>query len=378
MKRAIRYGLALSLLSAACSDDGSAGESFRIDTRGGDALPVVVAYDVGDGWLPASEREPGVYAVPAAGEVAIVVACDDERSTDIALHYLTPTAKRAHELPCPRSLTTGELPASRPVSIVPATAYADVGPFGRGFGTPSPQDTLYAPPGRHDVIASTDTRVLISRGVAFPSAEPLILDIDRDGADLVPLELAIPAVDVDESLRGSYSLETRSGTRGWMNRSLPDGLRRVPDDVLIDGDRHRVDLTATSDNAYRSVAITSAHATGLGGVLPPRIDEVITSAEGGAVTFAWDGAPAGEQSISLVGGRTWWWVVASEDWLAATGQTTAGRWALPALDGVPGWNPAWATAERRSWRFTINTTVKDGGDEIETWTERGGDLPAAP
>src|SRR5688572_3668786 len=119
MKRAIRCGLALSLLAAACSDDGSAGESFRIDTRGGDAPPVVVAYDAGDGWLPADEREPGVYAVPVTDEVAIVVACDDEWRAQIRLDYLTASARRAQELPCPRNLITGEPPQRVPVSIVP-------------------------------------------------------------------------------------------------------------------------------------------------------------------------------------------------------------------------------------------------------------------
>jgi hypothetical protein len=374
MKRAIRCGLALSLLTAACDDDQSAGAFFRIDTRGGDALPALVAFNGGSGWLPADEREAGVYAVPASGEVAILVACDDERNADIALHYLTESAKRGQELPCSRNLITGEPSPSVPVSINPATAHAYVGGYGLGFDTTFPQDSLYAPAGRHDIVASTQNRVLIRRGVSFPSAEPLLLDVDRDGSDLVPLEVPIPAVDTDESLSASYSLVTASGTRGWMG-PLFDGLHRAPDDVLIDGDRHRVDFVATRDNAFRSVTTTSEHPTGLGGELPPRIDAVTASTEGGDLTIAWEGAPAGEQHLRLSGGSSWWQIVASEDWLADTGQTTAGRWESPALDGLPGWNPAWAPAEPGTWHFAITTTADDG--EVETWTRRQGELPAA-
>jgi hypothetical protein len=375
MKRAIRYGLALSLLTAACDDDQSAGAFFRIDTRGGDALPALVAFDGGSGWLPAEAAEPGVYAVPASGEVAILVACDHERSASVRLHYLTESAKRGQELPCPRSVVTGEPAQSVAVSIVPSTAYAFVGGFGLGLGTTFPQDMLYAPAGRHDIIASTDTRVLVRRGVSFPSAEPLALDVERDGSDLVPLELAVPAVNIDESLSASYSLVTASGTRGWMGPSLRDGLRRAPDGVLLDGDRHRVDLVATRDNAFRSVTTIREYPTGFDGALPSRIDGVTASTEGGDLTVAWEGAPAGEQHFSLWGGNTLWHVVTSEDWLADTGQTTVGRWESPALDGIPGWDPAWAPAERRVWDFSIKTTADDG--EVEAWTGRRGELPAA-
>jgi hypothetical protein len=374
MKRAIRYGLALSLLAAACSDDGSPGELFRIDTRGGDALPVLVAYDAGGGWSPAEAAEPGVYAVPAAGEVAIAVACEDEWRATIALHYLTASARRAHELPCSRNLITGEPPQSVAVSIVPSTAYAFVGGHGLGLGTTFPQDMLYAPAGRHDIVAATDTRVLIHRGVSFPAAEPLVLDVDRDGSDLVPLELAIPAVNIDEALSGSYSLVTPSGTRGWLSRSLSDGLRRAPDDVLIDGDRHRVDVFATRDNAFRSVTTIREYPTGLGGALPPRLDAVSASADDGDLTIAWEGAPAGEHHLSLFGSGAHWSVVASEDWLAATGQATAGRWQPPALGAVPGWDPAWNLAGPGDWDLSIKATADRG--EVETWTQRGGQLPA--
>jgi hypothetical protein len=363
-----RYGLALSLLAAACSGDDD-GEPFRVRTGG--MVPALVAYDAGDGWSPVTATERGLYMVPAAGPVTIMVACDDGGRAEVALQHLTPAAKRSLDLPCFPS-ADASVDAS-PVTLVPATAVAFAGQEGLPIGVPWPQEALYAAPGSHDIVASTDTRVLIRRAVWLPTAEPLVLDVDRDGSDLVPVLADLPAADPDESLSGSYSLMTAGGTRGRINRPFEQGLCRVPDHLVEVGDLHRTTVVATRDGGSRSVDTWSGNPDAVIGALPPRLDVVAASVEGDAVVVTWNVAPVGEHHVTLDGGSTRWSVVASEDWLAATGQSTAGRWATPSLDGLAGWNPAWISTEGTRWDFAVKTTDRF----VATWTQRSGELPAA-
>jgi hypothetical protein len=384
MTRTLR-GLLVAALVAACGDGGGGDEGgvdagvdgsidgggggphFRVDTRG-EPAPLLAAYDDGSGWAVPAPVEPGVLAVPVADTVSIAIVCaETDSSVGIMVKRLTPVADETVSLPCAARLTQRD---TYPVTIIPESGFAVVHNFGLAPGADRTRVT--ASPGRWDVVASTPGRVLVRRGVEFPPAVPLVLDIERDGADRVPLALTLPVPMDGEQLTPSYALVTASGARGTLSTSSSEILA-VPDELLIEGDRHRVNLTASRQGSLRSVITVARDPAAIVTELPPRL--AVTATRGSAIAIAWSGAPAGDHGLFLFESRVTWIVQTTQAWLAANGQASDGSWSPPSLEVVPGWDPAWNLgAGPHLWALGISGQRDDDGVTVTTHTELSGQL----
>ena len=354
--------------AAACGGTDPTLLPYTIDSRvDGVGTLGIVAYEKDGTWVAAAETEPGVFTFTPDSEAfgyATICKRTLTSTTDngVAVTY-TVYADAAED----RQLTSAcrfvaEIPDHQ-VTLVPADARIAV-----DHSEYAAQSFFQAVAGVHDLVAYTDTRALIRRGVTLPSAEPLTLDVTADGVDLEALPMTLPAGAADEVVSASYTFGTEGGTFATLSHDATQ-VRFIPASVSLAGDYHNVRVQATRGRATRSTTLHNHTLTAVDPklTLRPGIESVETTWDG-EPTVRWTGRPDGEQLVWLIQniagqGFRDWTIGMSQEWLDATDRSADGAWTQPDLSDVAGFKPEWnlAAADRAS----TATWVVGGANEEE-------------
>jgi hypothetical protein len=358
---------------AACGGDESppGPVTHVVDTRnrvsGIGAL--LVAYEQGGRWWAADEIEDGVFEIAALDRaLGVVLICNDPVTSgqDVTFDYLVLGDEPDLQWPC-------FLPPDTPASFDVIPGNAVVSMRGRTLYPPSNSDrarrtvTAVTVEGSQDLIARTETRVLIRRGVTFPLTEPLLMDVEVEGVPLAITEIAEPDTGVLDLVTYRASLVTANRTVARFESTLRgDQVQVAP----RDSDTWRgVEATATTIDAMRPHLVL------------PSEELAADVAWGGRPDFHWVGALGGEVTIVIEpdseSPAPRWIMSGSPEWLIAVGSEGTGAWRAPDMGGVRGWRDAWNTDVRgdASWWISSERARSAGDVQVVEQNEASGYAP---
>jgi hypothetical protein len=332
---------------------------------------LLLAYEQGGRWWAADEIEDGVFEIAALDRaLGVALICNDPVTSGqgVTFDYLVlgdePNLEWSCFLPPGTPASFDVIPGGAVVSMRGRAHYppSDPSPAGRTV-------TTVTIDGLQDLVAATETHVLIRRGVAFPLAEPLVLDIDTDGVPFATTEIAEPDAGVFDFVTYRSSLVTANRTVARFE-STPRGdqVQIAPPDLLIDGDQLRVQVGASDGDTWRAVEATATTIDAMRSHLVLPTEELAADvAWGGRPDFHWVGALGGEVTIVIEpeskSPAPRWIMSGSPEWLIAVGGEGTGAWRAPDMGGVRGWRDAWNTDVRGDASWWISSErVRSAGD----------------
>ena len=371
----------LGLAACGGSDDPTVPTgptTYTIDTRDGSnaSTTALVAYLDGDRWLAATPTTPGVFTFTAtAPTVAYATVCaplpDDQfRYTSVRIAYQARGEYDQVQAPCYRYDREEVEPTT--VTVIPAGAGIGVRHSGTRGGTSETYD-VHVPAGTSDVVAWTDSRVLIERGVAFPPAQPLVFDVTARGTDLERLPVTMPAGAADETVTASYSFRTAGEAIAFF-ADVPasaGAVGVVPAALRQAGDSHSLNVTGTRGRGRRWTGTSDTRIETLRTALalPETFADVTGTWVDAAPEVRWRGGPddGGGLSVSVDAwgeDSKYWSASFSPEYLEAIDGAVDGAWRLPDLSQVAGWQPTWnlAAADQpsASWSLSTDAVVPSG------------------
>jgi hypothetical protein len=404
LHRLSKLSLLAVLGAAACggSDDPTGPvpptgpTTYTIDTRDQDgaSTTALVAYQDGDRWIAATPTTPGVFTFTATSPtVAYATVCpplpDDEfASTSIRFRYQARGEEGEVEAPCYRFRSDEVEPTT--ITVIPVGAGVGVKNSGTRGSAAETYD-VHVPPGTSDVLAWTDRRILIDRGVAFPPPQPLILDVTARGSELERLPVTMPAGAADETVTASYSFRTAGAAMAFFE-AIPaevGAVGVVPAALRQSGDSHSLNVTATRGNGRRYTGTSDAGIEQLRRplTLPEGFDDVTGTWVDATPEVRWRGRPDDDSdlfvSVDAYGEASRYWNAAfSSEYLEAIGGAIDGAWTLPDLSQVDGWQPAWsltaADEPHTTWSLSADDFDPAGNTYSGTyWYASFTDAPAS-
>ena len=147
--------------------------------------------------------------------------------------------------------------------------------------------------GSHELVARTDTAILIRRDLAISGTTqlPAPLDVDAEGAALAVTNFTLDNAP-DENTFALVQLATEGGTFSF-SFGEPGALPLAPDRVLTTADRQTVSLSAARGDLTRSVTIANAREASAHDVtLPDHLEGVALAESGGTISATWGALPA--------------------------------------------------------------------------------------
>lgn len=284
----MRTPVLLSTLLLACGG-GSGGPSgtITLDTTG---EPDLVAIKLGTGDWQVVEPAGNHYEIAVDDPYIVAVACNDVAGLfDTYLFARTPADDGELSAPC-----TGEGPPldSRLQGTAVQAATITLG-FSR-FDTSDANQPfdLEASSGPHELIAQTDTAILIRRDLVLSGTTqlPAPLDVESEGEALVITDVPLDTAP-DESPFGFVRLLTEHGTFASAFGD-PNALPLAPDSVLTAADRQTVFLSAARGDLTRSVTLVDVRAdTAFDVTLPDHLEGVALAEVGGTIAATWGVLP---------------------------------------------------------------------------------------
>jgi hypothetical protein len=294
--------LLLPLALAACTDPAAPADApedttttITITTQQPAAL--VAFRDADGGWQPATSISPLVSEAHVHGPYVVTVVCDDPgrrvrlfqdaRTLDDD-HAITHSCARSH----PDHTLTGHMVQAGEVNLGPAIELSVL---------PDWDFALAVPDGSYDLVATTDDRIAIQRGVSVSTDRALApaLDLVKDGRVLVPAHLTTTAAPSEE-VSASVWLSTPTTRLSGVSHGPLDTARLVPEALLLDGDEQRVRVSAATGRASRSLERPYRAGADPVFTLPePLVAEL--GLVDGAVTADWSALPAFDRlGISII------------------------------------------------------------------------------
>jgi hypothetical protein len=367
-------GAGAALGAAACDDEPLDLAPFTIDTRDPDGADrgALVAFEGEGGWQAAATTAPGVFTFTPTGEaVTYAVVCpalatEPRAGTRVSIVYSGLVEERAVSIGC--QFTESEPGrAGVTVAVTPADASVSIGRSSDYGWAGNTERTLPIEPGTYDVVAGTKDKVLVRRGVAFPTPAPILFDVEAEGVARTPVPITPPATDDGETLYLSYAFRTAGGTAAYLpDDGTTDALRVVPAALATAGDVHESSLWAASPERERWFWKRGT------------VEEVTTDLElpasltassatwNGVPEIRWQGEVDGDNLgayIDQYSGVNVHW----SGWWDAAGRAASdpgGRWSPPDLSAVAGWNPAWnldrIAIASTDWAVSVDGWIGDG------------------
>jgi hypothetical protein len=208
----------------------------------------------------------------------------------------------------------------------------------------------------------------------LPPASPLVLDINRDGRDLVAVPVIVPAAAAGETVDVSYTFVTAGDTSAVL-QAMEKGAGTVlamPQTLTQAGDRHEIEVSA-ADGPRRRFVVVRLESLATAATIPP-FGPAIANVEVSwisSVQVRWTGRPDGDTNPLRIAidqdgdpsrdpdgdpdnatARTWT-ASFSAARLALDHQSRDGSWIAPDLSRVAGWDPGWsldrAALARATW-----------------------------
>lgn len=367
MSRApLLLSLLLSLWAAGCDDDAVSPVTVTITT---DITPPLVAFRDGlDGaWQLATQASPTRFEAKVTGPYFFAVVCeqmfgdiiltqsgrtlDDEREANIKCDFR----------PAASHFVIGRMVQPGRVQIGNGIASATLPDWTFGISVPA---------GTYDLMARTDDRILLRRGVAVTGDVMLTpaLDVGQGGAALATVAFTATNAEPFETLAASVHLAQAPGITPFDVYRGPIATARVaPDSALAATDAQTVSIQATAGYGLRALQRPFRIGGETKYTLPDLISGVVWNVEGSNISLSWtsvpeldlfsvavSGMPTGSPRVHSLG------LDLSPRFLAETGVTRA------IVDtGLPGFKPEWKVDFGRQYSRAL-LVQRSTDDELAT------------
>jgi len=195
--------------------------------------------------------------------------------------------------------------------------------------------TLPVVVGMHDLIATSDTRVLIRRDQNITAAMTLAkVDVNTAGSPLVTVPVTVGATDADETVSSRVTWFTANDFA--VLPAVPGTTAKVVPDALIQAaDSHRLRIAASGPTSFRSASERYMTGSSTTFSLPQRLSNVTVAAD----HATWTGTlPTGslEFFTESVTNTTF-----NEAHISATPSFLGAQTTLAIDFNVPGFQPEW-------------------------------------
>lgn len=283
--------LVSTLLLVACGGGGKGGDptTVLLDTSG---PPQLVAIKLGTGEWQAVEVSGTHYEIEVDEPYVVAVTCND--FTGLFDTYMF--ARTLGDDPKLSAPCTGEplIDSSLQGTLVQAGQVA-IGFASQPVSSPNGSFEIEASAGTHEVIAITDSAIAIRRDVEVAGVTqlPTPLDVDQEGAPLVPATFTVTNAEPNETPNGIVQLFTEHNTNVFTFGEAAT-VQLVPDEILVETDVQIVDISGLHDDGRgrRSVSFENVREDVPRTLeLPEYLDDVVLDDTGGEIAAQWGDLP---------------------------------------------------------------------------------------
>jgi hypothetical protein len=379
------FSLALFIVPAACGDgpsvttpDGAISPDVQImptlvtvDTQ---EPPTMIVYrsEESSSWQTPRTITPTTFELAVTGPYRVTVVCAEEANGLLGIWQaaLTP------EDPAPTLLTcdtkaqlytvTGTMVHGGSVALDSTTQKSSSSDW--SFELPADAKT-YA------LVATSDDRILIRRGLAFTGNTEIEAPIDAavEGTPFATAPLSVTNLEASETVTTARVWLETGNTNAFLYRGAIDGVKLAPQDLLENADKQIASVSASGDNGSRYARRSLRAGDPTTFVLPERLGPVTFAIDGQQLTASWSTLPAYdfvEISLDAFVGDVLLFhdLEVSRKFIETTGITKA------TIDtaSLPGFHPEWRIdTSQEHTRFVatvldVSATESSGSSRSET------------
>jgi len=242
-------------------------------------MPIFIAYRNGSGPWQTIDPTSATWELHVDDVYTLVAVCGDATNGfDVAFQGQTFSADGPTvDLPC-----FGFGSAGTTVDVTGTMAQPGRVAMGFVFDTNTTANWAFTLPvvtGMHDLVANSDTRVLIRRGLDIEAAMAVPkVDVNTAGTPFTSVPITTGALDADETLSTRVTWFTANDFA--LFDSVPGTTAKVvPDALLVGTDIHRLRAAASSATTFRSASERYATGGSTAFALPPRLTNVTLTAD---------------------------------------------------------------------------------------------------
>jgi hypothetical protein len=243
-------------------------------TNSFDEMPIFIAYRNGDGPWQSIDVSTMPWELQVDDVYTLAAVCGDATNGfDVAYQGQTVSGDGATvELPCFGFGSTGTTvdvtgtmaqPGTVQMGFISDTSTMTNWPF-----------TLPVATGMHDLVANSDTRVLIRRDLNITAAMTLPkVDVVADGSAFISVPVTVSATDADEHVFTRVTWFTANDFA--LFQGIPGTTAKVvPDALLAPTDIYRLHAEASGPTTFRSTSERYKSGASTNFTLPPRLTNV--------------------------------------------------------------------------------------------------------
>jgi hypothetical protein len=223
------------------------------------------------------------------------------------------------------------------------------------------------PAGTYDVVAETDDRIAVRRGIRVDGDTSIInpIDLMLEGASLAPIALTVSNPLPPESYAAVVILRSQFGS-WWGSSTKLDKVMIVPNSVLVPTDVQSITLSAGSPLGGRRVRRRYREGDSTIFTLPERMAPVTFTRTGNMLTATWSTLPEHDLILHGADGVSTdpslfvnYEASVSRSFEAATGITSA------TFDlAIPGYQPEWHIDLSKEYSQDLRVEHQVGNDTL--------------
>ncbi|HWO23410.1 MAG TPA: hypothetical protein VNO30_31935 [Kofleriaceae bacterium] len=356
----------ITLTAAACTDDSA---SITISTA---REPAAIAFRDGpDGaWQVPTAKAAGSYEIAVHGPYIVSVVCETGDGATVATRQIARTPDDSREL----DLACEELPqvSAQVKGEVVQPGAISVGGLFASSDTPDWELDMGLPAGTFDLIGVSDSRIMLRRDLAVSGTVDLqTIDIDAQGAELVPTALTAANAATGETIRALVMVTTPKNELGLVHLGAPASAKVAPAAFVTGDVRQTVTMMGQKDNESRVVRRDFRAGDATSFTLPEPIGPVEFAAQEGQLVATWSTLPEHDKLVVAVTGELAdgkarsHELALSQRYLAETGATRA----TLATD-LPGYEAAWKLDLTREHLREAQAVRERDGEQATSGTSK--------
>jgi hypothetical protein len=362
----------VSGLLAACGGTSGSSSPTTIHVTTTALAPELVAFRDGiEGpWQTATMKTPTSFELVVHHPYVVAVVCRESTVDPVTLSQIARSPEESHDV----SVRCGSLDEPHRVT----GHMVQVGQLTMGSTTtisklPEWDFSFEAVPGSYDLVARTDTQIVVRRGITITSDDVALtpaVDLAQEGTAFAMVAFSAANAAADEAVSALAYVTNPTLT---LSADLPEGpitaVKVAPASVLEPSDTQSVQIRASRGSMTRSLLRPFPSGGDTLYTLPPAIGDLQWKVEGGQLSASWTSLPDLDQLTMFTfgaaggtAGQSFYELTASAQFLATTAVEQLG------FDtGIPGFKAEWRIDFAGGYQRYLEARRNQSGVVAVTW-----------